>query len=315
MPSLRELVHGARGCLAERRLWNRAPTVGHVAELMAWFCLGELQSWPGHDGPTDPETREANLGPVLAHACRSGFITTGSQPGIDRDPEDGFEQRAAVDGLATAEVLAKLRALTAGTRLQIVAHRPSKWRRDYGAAVDVTRVGEHYVTSFGARLPPRDIVFSFAGVRDLVVDELAAMWQVTIVDPEWGAHSLLWDRLAQPDWDHPAPPAPAPPAAKPHTPTARPTTGGTAMSASIMEIKQALAQANTSIGDAQGPIQRAIDDATSARAAIQASMEGSSQADAEQQVAVLTAMIASLEDALGRSHMALDGNYSIAGRL
>lgn len=102
---------------------------------------------------------------------------------------------------------------------------------------------------------------------------------------------------------------------KPAAPAARPTIGGTVMSASIMEIKQALAQANTSIGDAQGPIQRAIDDATSARAAIQASMEGSSQADAEQQVAVLTAMIASLEDALGRSHMALDGNYSIARRL
>lgn len=104
-----------------------------------------------------------------------------------------------------------------------------------------------------------------------------------------------------------------PPAAKPYTP--RPTTGGSAVTASIMEIKQALAGANSAIGDAQGPIQRAIDEATNARAAIQSSMEGSSQSDAEAQIAVLTAMIGSLEDALGRSHQALDGNYSMAGRL
>lgn len=105
----------------------------------------------------------------------------------------------------------------------------------------------------------------------------------------------------------------APPRGQPYTP--RPTTGGSAVAASIMEIKQALAQANSAIGDAQAPIQRAIDEATNARAAIQASMDGSSQSDAEAQIAVLTAMIGSLEDALGRSHQALDGNYSMAGRL
>ncbi len=407
---------------AERRLWRNAPTVGHVGELMAWFCLGELQSWPGHAGPTDPETREANLGPVLAAANRRGFLTLCSQPGVDLDDE-GWQQRAAVDGLATPAVLAQLRGLVTGTRLQVIAHPASRWRRDYAASADVTRVGEHEVTRFGGQSPASEIRFMFDGVPDSVVDELVAMWQVAIVDLRWGAESLLWDRLAEPDWDHPVPPTPEqrrpveppvgavletrdgddvyriehlpdgwaiqyrpgedegathttgriswraawsawgpptsgspllpvlagapplpsqpeeppldidhpdasgsllhrPPAAQPHRPrvaatpyTPSLTTSGVTVNSSIQEIRGILTAASDVIGAAQGPIQHAIDEATRARNALMAAMDGSYQPDVEAQVAVLTNMIEHLEEALGRSHHAIAGNQAIGARL
>lgn len=201
----REAFGNLRLARAEARLWSNAPSTDHVAELMAWFCLGELQSWPYHHGPTCRETREANLGPALAHACRTGYITTGSQPGEDPD-EQGWEQRAAVDGQATDAVLDQLRGLTAGTRLQVIAHRPARRRRDYEPALVVTRAGDYEFTEFGAQLTRRDARDMFRGVPDHVADELAEMWQVTIIDPRWGAHRLLWDRLAEPDWDRPSPP-------------------------------------------------------------------------------------------------------------
>ncbi len=308
---MQQWIRAARGEMAERRLWANAPTVEHVGELMAWFCLGELQSWPGHAGPTDPETREANLGPVLAGMNRRGFITLCSQPGVDLDGQ-GWQQRAAVDGLATPAVLAQLRGLTAGTRLQVIAHPPSRWRHDYSRAVDVTRVGEHNVTRFGSRSPTREIRFMFDGVPDCVVDELAAMWQVTIVDPEWGAESLLWDRLAAPDWDRPSP---APRRCDAPAVTPRPTNTGATVNSTIQEIRGVLAAASDVIGGAQGPIQQAIDEATRARNALMGAMDGSHQPDVEGQIAVLTAMIGHLEDALALTHQAITGNQAIGNRL
>lgn len=104
-----------------------------------------------------------------------------------------------------------------------------------------------------------------------------------------------------------------PPAAKPYTPS--PSTPGATMSASIQEIRGVLAGASDAISDSQGPIQRAIDEAIQARAALMAAMDGSNQADVDAQIATLTAMIDDLEAALGRSHQAITGNQQIGARL
>lgn len=87
------------------------------------------------------------------------------------------------------------------------------------------------------------------------------------------------------------------------------------MSASIQEIRGILAAGDDAIRSAQGPIQHAIDEATSARAALMSAMEGSNQPDAEAAVATLSAMIESLEEALGRSHQTLSATEHVGARL
>ncbi len=180
---------------AERRLWANVATVDELAELLARFVEGELTEWPYHAGPREPETVE--IAPALATANRNGFLTIGSQPGRSEETGNGWEQRAAVDGLATPEVVGQLRDLVTGTRLQMQARMPASWKTDYSTAVPVTRLGNHEHTVFGAVVPPREIGFMFDGVPDDVVDQLIDMHQVAIVDPEWGDHDLLWQRLAQ----------------------------------------------------------------------------------------------------------------------
>ena len=113
----------------------------------------------------------------------------------------------------------KLRGLAAGTRLQVQATTERPRRSDYSHVVNVSRqhtldgdVWEH--THFGF-IPGRREHFIDFGRPDLV--EGAAY--VTVYDPRWGDHRLLWDRLAQPAWDNPAPPEtatsmPAPSAAR-----------------------------------------------------------------------------------------------------
>ncbi len=87
------------------------------------------------------------------------------------------------------------------------------------------------------------------------------------------------------------------------------------MNSTIQEIRGTLTACTDVITDAQGPIQRAIDEATRARNALQAAMDGSHQPDVEGQIAVLNNMIEHLEEALGRSHQAITGNEQIGNRL
>lgn len=87
------------------------------------------------------------------------------------------------------------------------------------------------------------------------------------------------------------------------------------MTVSIQQVQGVLAEASDAISDSQGPIQRAVDEAIRARASLMAAMDGSHQPDVEAQVAVLTAYIQHLEDALGRGHQAIVGNQQIGARL
>jgi hypothetical protein len=196
--------------LTESSRWHQAESLADLGELVAQFCEGKLLATPGHDGPRDPETREI-AGP-LAHANRQGFVTSNSQPGCARRGEgyeDGYEQRAEVTGWATPATAEKLQRLFAGTRIQVRAVTDRPRRASYDNAVNVSRsvmpegTWEHTVTGF---VPGRSTRFIDLGRPDLIE---GAAW-VTVYDPEWGNHSLLWDRLSQPDWDHPEPPEPEP---------------------------------------------------------------------------------------------------------
>ncbi len=197
--------------LIEARRWREVSSFADLCELSAEFCEGKLARTPGHMGPRAGET--VRIGDELAHANRQGFLTSGSQPGED---DDGHQQRAAVEGFASPETVEKLRGLVAGTRLQMQVSTYGQRRTDYSGAYEATRQvypdgSCHVFTEFGA-VPGRNEIGCDFDRPDLV----DGMAYVSIHDPDWGDHSLLWDRLAQPDWDRPDPPQPDTPSLTDH---------------------------------------------------------------------------------------------------
>lgn len=182
-------------------LWEKAETFADLGELVARFCEGELVETPDHGGPRCPET--VPVAAQLAHANRCGFVTTSSQPGYDHD---GSQQRAAVEGWAMPETAEQLEALVGGTRLQLQVSERRAWRADYSRAFLVSRYvhpdGEVLEETHFGFVPGSRTDFIDLGRSDLTDGALF----VTVHDPEWGDHSLLWDRLATPNWDHPHPP-------------------------------------------------------------------------------------------------------------
>lgn len=190
---------------AHSRLWSEAEDWDDLCSLMARWCEGDLALCPTYDGPPDPETTE--ISEALAEMNRRGFLTLQSQPGLD--PTDvpytsvyypaTFEQRAAVEGLASREVLDRLYAAVRGTRLELQANpRAFGWGVDRRTSVPVTVMdGTEVFTAFGARISAPKLKFLFGDfVLAGLVHELCDSWQVLVYDPHWGEHRLLWDRLS-----------------------------------------------------------------------------------------------------------------------
>lgn len=205
MVSLKEWHREYRRRRAHARFWSEAEDWDDLCRTMALWCEGDLALCPNYDGPPDPETEE--IAAELAEMNRRGFLTLSSQPGCaPTDVSDTssyypatFEQRAAVEGLASGEVLDRLRAAVRGTRLELRANlRASGWTCDHRTAVPVTVVsGDRVVTHFGSRLSASQLKFYFAEfVHVGLIHELCDAWQVLVYDPHWGDHRLLWDRLS-----------------------------------------------------------------------------------------------------------------------
>jgi hypothetical protein len=78
-----------------------------------------------------------------------------------------------------------------------VQHAPTKsWRTaDYRESVIVTLVNGHPHTSFGHRLHRRGIEQTLDGIADRLVQEIALMHQVTLIDKRFGKHTDLWEGL------------------------------------------------------------------------------------------------------------------------
>lgn len=184
-------------------LWADADSFAELCTLMARFVRGEIAAWPDH-GERFDETVE--IAEPLAHANAAGFLTWGSQPGASghATPDKpcssvGWEQRAEVSGWCRDDVLARLRDITYGTRLVFVVRKanPRFLARsvDYSTIVTVSRMGGHRTTDAGATLNRRQIEFMWQGIHERLVNEIIPMNQVTIYDPEYGPHTLLWERL------------------------------------------------------------------------------------------------------------------------
>jgi hypothetical protein len=166
---------------------------------MALWLEGEIASWPGYApgyGP-DEETRE--LIPTLAAANRAGYVTIGSQPGVD--PEPGFDgliwtQKAAVEGFVVDHEL--LRALvdaaeSAGLDIEIADTLDTGER----GIVVTLRGGEPY-TGFGGYIDDTNLRHTiWPGIGSGALDQVFGAVRVTLAAPEYGAAAgaRVWEVL------------------------------------------------------------------------------------------------------------------------
>jgi hypothetical protein len=169
-------------CPACVQPWLQAGSVSRLRELTARFIEGTLHAQPNYlAGAVAPET-EGLVG-VLAAINRAGLLTDGSQPG---GSVNGFEQRAWVSDYATDRVVDSVLAGTLSTDVMVLALPPGITE---GPRVCVTRAGARECTWAGAFEDPRSAYGT--GSRSLDA-QLARLWCVDIIDPEWGREDLLW---------------------------------------------------------------------------------------------------------------------------
>ncbi|SHL75116.1 DUF6919 domain-containing protein [Streptomyces yunnanensis] len=177
--------------------WKKASTVADLGRLMAEWLEGRIPTWPGYmDTRPDDETR--HLIPTLAAACRAGYVTTGSQPGLP--PGCGYDgrtwrQRAAVEGwIADPHLLNRIRAGAERAGITVIANRPGQ-RSHPG--MPVTEAGAEVTTDFGWSPGHRRLIASmWRGIGRPAERELREATHLTLVDPEWGRDNWLWPALA-----------------------------------------------------------------------------------------------------------------------
>lgn len=174
---------------ADARAWKEAQTFADLGRLMADWLEGRIGSRPGYQPRYGPDDETAALISVLAHCCRGGYITEGSQPGF-HDHGDGWRQRAAVDGWILDPAL--LDRVTRGAKragLHVITTPPKRTnRRDH--LIVTERHGEP-MTSFG----PTGDLSHWASVGRGAYRDLKQAHFVVLIDSQWGPSTRLWDLL------------------------------------------------------------------------------------------------------------------------
>lgn len=181
---------------SDRRRWRSASTLAELGELMALWLEGEIESQPGYQPRYGPDDETQELIPVLAAACRAGYVTTQSQPGAREIGWDGafWTQRAAVDGFVRdPQLLRRLVDAAEEAGLDIVI-RDQLDKPGEGAVPATTRDGE-VVTAFGGALSARDLRLIWDGCSSEALDDVFTATQVTLIDPDFGPSSRLWTVL------------------------------------------------------------------------------------------------------------------------
>ncbi|MFF9638747.1 DUF6919 domain-containing protein [Streptomyces bacillaris] len=184
---------------ADRRRWRSARTVADLGGLMARWLEGEIASRPGYQPRVGPDEETVHLVPVLAALCRTGYVTTCSQPGLAGFGADGrwWEQRAAVQLVVTDSALQ--RRLAEDARAAGMLVRVNDYRR--GGAQDrpvvATTADGEPVTAFGGRIGRADMRIQWPELSRRLYDRVAHGTYVAVVAPEYGpAGERLWEILA-----------------------------------------------------------------------------------------------------------------------
>ncbi|MEU7240309.1 DUF6919 domain-containing protein [Streptomyces sparsogenes] len=178
--------------------WKKAESVAELGNLMADWLEGRLGGWTPGYLDTRPDEETNHLIPVLAPACRAGFVTTNSQPG--HPPERGYDgrmwrQRAWVEGwIADAALLGRIRSSAKRQGIQVIAHGAGAKSRDYTV---ITEADGECCTSAGDYLGHRKMIADeWPGVGRRAVQELRRSTHLTLIDPVWGRDDRLWSALA-----------------------------------------------------------------------------------------------------------------------
>jgi hypothetical protein len=196
----------------DRDTWWDATTLAELAKLTADWLEGRNLYLPAY-GAANPDPETWPLIGRLAGYNRAGFMTTGSQPG--HGPQSGFDgwlwqQRAAVNGFCDLDTAVRItdalgaipdglaEADGAGLYVWAVQTR-DRWPHHITATIrtDPADPNESRVNAvWGVKLSARDIRQEYRGnLNPAAIRALRAAWQVTVADPEFGAHERVWDAL------------------------------------------------------------------------------------------------------------------------
>jgi len=181
---------------ADLQRWQSARTLADLGTMTALWLEGLVGSQPGYQPRCGPADETTALVPVLATACRAGYVTTASQPSLPLDGA-GWDQRAAVHGFAGPVMALRIADAALAAGLEVIATQPGRRPGPADEAV-VTRRHGRPVTSFGT-MPRRvycDAVTGWGLCHRDAVTALCQAWQVTIADPQWGRPELVWRTLA-----------------------------------------------------------------------------------------------------------------------
>lgn len=173
--------------------WASAESLTDLGVMMVAWLEGQASVWPGHVGPPDPETAE--IRDDLIRFNLAGYVTTLSRPGrLSRT----WRQRATVSGFASQAVAERIRSASSENGLVVQSAplaRPSSCRDHAPVSITQRRRLMRWST-VSASLPTRPEYLLFPPLHGPVSDELNGAIAVSVIDPEWGQTSRLWDTVA-----------------------------------------------------------------------------------------------------------------------
>lgn len=171
------------------RSWADAESLEDLGELTARWLQGEGFEHPLYgDGP-DGETAEILSDLVVLN--RGGLVTTFSQPGEPID-EEGFGQRAAVEGYASEELARRIATVTLHTEVLVFIYEPG-WKG--GCQVPISIAEHHPYTWCGAVFGAEELTWWGEMCSPQGMLTLLGAWTVVAIDPKWGRKRWLWREL------------------------------------------------------------------------------------------------------------------------
>lgn len=186
----------------EQTMWESAANLADIGSLTALWLEGRIEHQAGYCAPVDVDEDDVpGLANLLAACCRAGIVTRQSQAAAACIGYDGnwWEQRAAVEGFATDDALARLTAIVTAAGLSIQAGKAGR-RTSQRNSVDVTLCAGRAVTGFGVILSESHLADEWTGYgicRPSAVQEIIGSWQVLVYDPEWNRNVRLWPALTR----------------------------------------------------------------------------------------------------------------------
>jgi hypothetical protein len=161
------------------RGWRYVTTLGDVLDLSARWMEGEGAFHPQLGA--HPAGHVIETAPFLAGATRAGWLIHGYQPGVT-SPE--VVQRSYLDGYCRRDLSTWIRNAGLDLDLHVEVRNPGLVARP---TTDATVSSGRVLARVGGRPHPDDLlIYASAGVPAGVVDEIAGMAFVTVVDLEWG---------------------------------------------------------------------------------------------------------------------------------